>query len=57
MKNVQAALDFIEDGMQPPNGYLFNRCHMKFDVKMEDFCQKAWLVAGGHMTDVPVIVM
>ncbi len=25
---------------------------MIFDVKMEDFCQMAQLVAGGHMTDV-----
>ena len=26
---------------------------MVFDVKMEDFCQKARLVAGGHMTKAP----
>ena len=26
---------------------------MVFDVKMEDFCCKAWLVAGGHMTKAP----
>ncbi len=30
---------------------------MLFDVKMEDFHWKAWLVAGGHMTDVPATVM
>ncbi len=29
---------------------------MIFDVKMEDFCQKVWLVAGGHMMDVPPTV-
>ncbi len=29
---------------------------MIFDVKMEDFSQKARLVAGGHMTDVPPTV-
>ena len=23
---------------------------MIFDIKMEDFQQKAWLAAGGHMT-------
>ncbi len=53
MKNVQVAFDSLEDGVQPPSRYLFVRCHMIFDVKMEDFCWKARLVAGGHMMDVP----
>ncbi|KAL7479383.1 hypothetical protein ACHAW6_005115 [Cyclotella cf. meneghiniana] len=26
---------------------------MIFDIKMEDFCYKARLVAGGHMTKAP----
>ncbi len=30
---------------------------MIFDVKMEDFHWKVWLVAGGHMIDVPPTVM
>ncbi len=30
---------------------------MIFDVKMEDFRWKAWLVTGGHMTDVPPTVI
>ncbi len=30
---------------------------MIFDVKMEDFRQKAWLVAGRHMMDVSPTVM
>ncbi len=29
---------------------------LNVDVKMEDFCQKARLVSGGHMTDVPSTV-
>ncbi len=29
---------------------------MIFNVKMEDFCRKAMLVVGGHMTDVPATV-
>ncbi len=53
MKNVQVAFDPLQDGMQPPIGYQFVRCHMIFDVKMKDFRWKAQLVAGGHMTDVP----
>ncbi|KAL7475226.1 hypothetical protein ACHAW6_001150 [Cyclotella cf. meneghiniana] len=28
-------------------------CHVTFDVDMEDFCHKAWIVAGGHMTKAP----
>ncbi len=47
------AFDPLEDGVQPQNGYQFVQCHMIFDVKMEDFCWKVWLVAGEHMTDVP----
>ncbi|KAL7474061.1 hypothetical protein ACHAW6_000059 [Cyclotella cf. meneghiniana] len=27
----------------------FMKCHMIFEIKMEDFCHKAWLVARGHM--------
>ena len=40
MKNVKPAYQFVH-------------CHMIFDVKMEDFRQKARLVAGGHMTEAP----
>ncbi len=28
---------------------------MIFDIKMEDFCCKACLVAGGHMSNVPAM--
>ncbi|KAL7480043.1 hypothetical protein ACHAW6_005750 [Cyclotella cf. meneghiniana] len=31
----------------------YMRFHMIFDVKMEDFCCKAWLVAGGHTGKAP----
>ena len=56
MKNVQVAFDIIEDGENAPVGYQFVKCHMVFDVKMEDFRRKARLVAGGHMTDVPATI-
>ncbi len=52
MKNVQAALDPVENGAQPPNGSQLVWCRMIFDVKIKDFCQKARLVARGHMMDV-----
>jgi hypothetical protein len=29
------------------------RCHMIFDVKMEDLCPNAGSVSGGHTTDTP----
>ncbi len=37
-----------------PHGFLFVKCHVIFDIKMEDFNHKTCLVAGGLMTDVPV---
>ena len=53
MRNVQIAFDIREKGASPPVGHQFIKCHMIFDVKMEDFRRKARMVAGGHMTDVP----
>jgi hypothetical protein len=53
MQNVRIAFDILEDGSLPPQDYQFVRCHMVFDVKMEDFCRKARLVARGHMTKAP----
>ncbi len=32
--------DPVVDGIQPPNGYQFIRCHMIFNVNLEYFCQK-----------------
>ncbi|KAL7484179.1 hypothetical protein ACHAW6_009825, partial [Cyclotella cf. meneghiniana] len=53
MKNVCVAFDILADGVAPPPDHQYMRCHMIFDVKMEDFCCKAWLIAGGHMTKAP----
>jgi hypothetical protein len=39
----------VEDAIPPT--YQEIRCHMIFDVKMEDFRRKARFVAGGHTTD------
>ncbi len=57
MKNVQDAFDPLDDDTQPPIGCQFIRCHMIFNVKMEDFRWKVLIVAGGHMTNVPLTVM
>jgi hypothetical protein len=51
MKNVKIAFKILESGERIPIGYQRMRCHIIFNVKMEDFRRKARLVAGGHMTD------
>ena len=56
MKDVRVAFDILPDGEQVPKGYQHIRCHMIFDVKMEDFRRKARLVAGGHTTEVPKVM-
>jgi hypothetical protein len=42
----------MEKNQSPPT-YQKIRCHMIFDVKMEDFRRKARFVVGGHTTDTP----
>ena len=45
--------DILDENDRIPVDYQFVRCHMVFDIKIEDFRRKARLVAGGHMTDAP----
>ena len=56
MKNVWVAFKILPDGTTAPIGYQKISCHMIFDVKMEDFCRKARLVAGGHQTEAPATI-
>ena len=56
MKNVRVAFRILDDTEEVPTGYKCIRCHMIFDVKMEDFRCKARLVASGHMTDTPAAI-
>ncbi|KAL7476515.1 hypothetical protein ACHAW6_002376 [Cyclotella cf. meneghiniana] len=54
MKNVGVAIDILVEGFAPPSSdHQYMKCHIIFDVKLEDFCRKAWLVAGGHITKAP----
>eukprot|EP00804_Cyclotella_cryptica_P022264 CCRYP_020542-RA/>CCRYP_020542-RA protein AED:0.22 eAED:-0.25 QI:0/0/0/0.5/1/1/2/0/420 len=53
MKNVRVAFDVLADGVTPPADHQYIRCHMIFDVKLEDFRRKAGLIAGGHVTKAP----
>jgi hypothetical protein len=53
MNNVRIAFKILNGEESPPPTYQEIRCHMIFDVKMEDFRCKARFVAGGHKTDNP----
>ena len=51
--NVKVVFDVLLDGNNAPIGHQFVKCHMIFDVNMEDFRRKDRYVAGGHMINVP----
>merc|ERR1712051_392585 len=56
MENVKVAFNILDDRSMVPKGHQFVKCHIIFDVKMEDFRRKARLVAGGHMTKAPAAI-
>jgi hypothetical protein len=53
MKNVRITFDIKEKDTTPPVGYQEIRCHGIFNVKMDGFARKYWMVAGGHTTKAP----
>jgi Reverse transcriptase (RNA-dependent DNA polymerase) len=55
MKNIMIAFEMRGKGAPIPPGHqqVIKKCHMVFDVKMDNFKYKARLVAGGHMTETP----
>ena len=55
MENVKVTFQIIPKGEKTPNGQHVN-CHMVLDIKMDDFCRKACLVMGGHMTHTPDVI-
>jgi hypothetical protein len=57
MRAVRIAFNILPDGGSVPVGYQKIPCHMIFDIKMEDFRQKARLVAGGHLTEAPATII
>ena len=57
MKKVYIAFRKLNPGEVVPPTYQQIRCHLIFDVKMEDFRRKARYVAGGHMTKAPKTLM
>jgi Reverse transcriptase (RNA-dependent DNA polymerase) len=56
MSKVRVAFQVMGDDDSPPPTYQEIRCHLVFDVKMENFQRKARLVAGGHMTETPASI-
>ena len=55
MKNVRVAFEkYYGKKSEITSNYTKINCHLIFDVKMgESFQEKARMVAGGHVTDVP----
>jgi hypothetical protein len=53
MNNVRIAFKILNGEEAVPPTYQEIRCHMIFDVKMEDFRRKARFIAGGHTTYTP----
>jgi hypothetical protein len=56
MKDVRIAFKCLNPGKRAPLDYKWIKCHMIFDIKIEDFRRKACMVAGGHMTGAPTIM-
>ena len=56
MKNFKVAFKILNYGEMAPRDHQFVKCHMIFDINMENFRRKARLVAGGHMTTSPADV-
>jgi hypothetical protein len=53
MKNVIITFKILNGEESFPPTYQDIRCHMIYDVNMDDFRCKARFVAGGHTTDTP----
>jgi ribosomal protein L31E len=56
MSKVRVAFQVLDDGETIPPAHQMIRCHMVYDVKMENFRRKARFVAGGHMTEAPATI-
>jgi hypothetical protein len=56
MKNIMIAFKMIGKGAPAPPGYQTIKCHIVFDVKMDNFAYKARMVAGGHTTETPTSI-
>ena len=53
MEKVRVTLKILPNKTRALIGHQFVECDMVFDIKMEDFKWKAWLVTEGYMTKAP----
>jgi hypothetical protein len=56
LKDVRIAFKCLNPGKRAPLDYKWIKCHMIFDIEIEDFRRKSRMVAGGHMTGAPMIM-
>ena len=56
MENVKLAFYILPNGKKATIGHQFVQCHMVFDIKMELFRHKAWLMEEGLMIKAPTII-
>ena len=56
MKNFKVAFKILDNGEMATRDHQFVKCHMIFDIRMENFRRKARLVAWGHMTTAPAAI-
>ena len=56
MKNIKVAFKILDDVEISPRDHQFFKCHMIFDINMDNFRRKASLVEGSHMTTAPAAV-
>ena len=57
MANVKVAFKVLPDGAKEPVRHQYMECHLIYEIKLDGFCRKARLVAGGHMTEAPAVMM
>ena len=56
MENMKVTFQNLPNGERASNGYPFINCHMAFDIKMQDFYTKVYLVEGGHENHIPDVI-
>ena len=57
MANVKVAFKVLPDGAKEPIGHQYMDCHLIYEIKLDGFHRKARLVARGHMTKAPAVMM
>ena len=56
MTNAKVEFKILDDNESIPRNHQFVKCHMIFDVKMDNFRRNERPIAGGYLTKAPVAV-